>query len=742
MAGDDAIDALERRIATLEKRLGAADPAPKMRCARCEAVVPAGRFCAACGAILAPAPVPQQAPPPRPAPTTVIASRPPLAPPAPTTTLPSPMTASPAPRAPPKTAASVESMLGERWAPRIGAGLVFLGVVFFLGLAIQRGWIGPLAQLAIAVLAGIALLATGGWLTAQRGYGTYPQFLEGTGVSILYLTAFLAHALPYYERQTGLTELGSGLLMALVAVGTVALALWRDARIIAGLGYSLAFITALLGVETLPAITIPYVAILGTSLALLAARKAWTLEGLLGSFATGGLLLWLAYGSGADTMAVALVALAPAAAFLWLASRPASADTQAGPESAILVFLTLAWATAVTLAPSESMSAAGVILFTWSLVALAHAILSTRAPAHRLAIAASGISAVILWIIAAPLAWSSWGESELLVTATYALAALALGGFAMLSGTSSSRALWMGALTLIGAAAFYAVALQGVMRAPWEASSRTFGPWQAWLTLLLIAAPLALASTARDAPSATRRAAFWIAAVFGAMWTFALFGSALPATLWLVVVTATLVAVAIRAASDKEGLGASALAAALGVLALAALKIMFVDGRLPRVQVEATPAALQTLVVAGTMLALYHLARSRHLMRDDVDRFASGALVGGSAIVLTHWVLLYGTRTWTTILIGAIGVAYLTTGLIRKTLALHRYTGFAVLGFVILRVFTVELQGTDLAIRALVFAVLGAVLLGIGYTYARMQRRDAAPVKVPSGREEDGPGET
>jgi uncharacterized membrane protein len=57
---------------------------------------------------------------------------------------------------------------------------------------------------------------------------------------------------------------------------------------------------------------------------------------------------------------------------------------------------------------------------------------------------------------------------------------------------------------------------------------------------------------------------------------------------------------------------------------------------------------------------------------------------------------------------------------------LYRYTGFAVLGSVLLRVFTVELQGTDLAIRALVFAVLGAILLGVGYAYARISKREDA----------------
>src|SRR5688572_30809080 len=72
------------------------------------------------------APVEYRAPPPAPA--QAPAARPsPSPPPAP----------SPAPAAKP----TMETLVGQRFAPRVGALLVFLATLFFLGVAIQRGWI-------------------------------------------------------------------------------------------------------------------------------------------------------------------------------------------------------------------------------------------------------------------------------------------------------------------------------------------------------------------------------------------------------------------------------------------------------------------------------------------------------------------------------------------------------------------------------------------------------------------------
>lgn len=712
------IEELRRRIATLEASVHA-PPTRIVRCRACSQMVPDGRFCSSCGVPLVIAttgPATVMPPPPAPAPPRAPAPSPRPSPP--------PVAPRPPP-APAKAPLSLETMLGQRWAPRLGAGLVFLGVIFFLGVAIQRGWIGPLAQLAIAAIAGVALITGGAVLTARRGYGTYPQVLEATGACVLYVTAFVAHAVPYFSRETGLTEIGGGVLMALVSLGTVGLALLRDSRVIVGLGYGLAFLTALLGVGALPAITLAYVAILGTSLAWLVAPKGWRVEGALGTLATGGLLLFLSLRGrelgDPDPAIVALVSLVPAIAFLWLSLRADARHSDTDGLAAIIGAATFAWASVVSLGITDTDGARGVLLLAWALVATLHLVLGVRLGAPKLARVASGIAAVAFWLVGAPFAWADATEPELLTTLTYAIGATALA----IASRRFGRGVAIGALVLGIAAAWWAVGVQGLVRSPWLLGD-AFGPWQAWITLVAVLAPLAILASTRETDAKVRMGAFWTTAAFGTIWTFALFGTPILTTMWLLVLAAALVGFAMAAGARSAGVATSALAAAFAVLALAALKGATIDTYAPELRLDAGPAAFQATVVAAALLALYHVARARALVPEASMRLATFALVGGSAVVLVNYLVAYMEGAWPSILIGAVGVGYLVAGFVlRKELA-YRYAGFATLGFVIVRVFTVDMQNTDLALRAIVFAVLGAILLGIGYVYARLSRKDAS----------------
>ena len=166
-----------------------------------------------------------------------------------------------------------------------------------------------------------------------------------------------------------------------------------------------------------------------------------------------------------------------------------------------------------------------------------------------------------------------------------------------------------------------------------------------------------------------------------------------------------------------------ALLAALAVLVLAAVKSATLDSYAVEVKLDALPAALQAAALVGALLALFHLGRARGLFPAGATDAAAGALVGGSAIIVANYLLAYTEGASTSILLGLVGVAYLGAGFVRRHEPVYRYAGFAVLGFVVLRVFLVDLRTTDLAVRALVFAVLGAILLGIGYAYARISRK-------------------
>lgn len=116
--------------------------------------------------------------------------------------------AAPAPpaAAPPPRRATAAPTAGRLMA--WGAALSFvLAAIYFIKLVYASGWLTPERQIAIAFVAGIALIATGLWLARyDRGYAAY---LPAAGVVVLYLAAYGAHL--YYQ-----------LIDAQLAVGAVA----------------------------------------------------------------------------------------------------------------------------------------------------------------------------------------------------------------------------------------------------------------------------------------------------------------------------------------------------------------------------------------------------------------------------------------------------------------------------------------------------------------------------------------
>lgn len=113
-----------------------------------------------------------------------------------------------------------------------GAALSFvLAAIYFIKLVLAAGWLTPERQLAIAFVAGIALIASGLWLARyDRGYAAY---LPAAGVVILYLAIYGAHL--YYQLLEARIALG-----AVASVSGVAIALGAHFRrsayaVIAGL---------------------------------------------------------------------------------------------------------------------------------------------------------------------------------------------------------------------------------------------------------------------------------------------------------------------------------------------------------------------------------------------------------------------------------------------------------------------------------------------------------------------------
>ena len=127
-----------------------------------------------------------------------------------------------------------ELILGGNWLARVGVIALIFGVAFFLKLAIDSGWLGPVARVVVGVVIGSALVAAGEFWRSR--YRVFAQALSGGGIGILYVSLFAAHSL------LGLIDIYlANLVMLLISVTSVALALRYRAISLAVIGILAAF---------------------------------------------------------------------------------------------------------------------------------------------------------------------------------------------------------------------------------------------------------------------------------------------------------------------------------------------------------------------------------------------------------------------------------------------------------------------------------------------------------------------
>ncbi len=90
-----------------------------------------------------------------------------------------------------KTAARSKSRIGSQWFNRVGILAVLIGMAWFLKLAIDNEWIGPLGRVLIGLIAGAALIA---WSERFRshGFAAFSYSLKAVGSGILYLSLWAA----------------------------------------------------------------------------------------------------------------------------------------------------------------------------------------------------------------------------------------------------------------------------------------------------------------------------------------------------------------------------------------------------------------------------------------------------------------------------------------------------------------------------------------------------------------------
>jgi len=183
-----------------------------------------------------PPPTPQPAPSvPPPAPAAPAAAPAPPPPPA------GPPPSRPAAPAGPARSFDLEAIIGANWLAKLGVIAIAVAAAFFLKYAIDSGWIGPTARVAIGLATAAVLLGAGQWLLAKPKYRTYAQALASGGVVILFLSIYAA-----YEFY-GLIPFGVAFgVLAVAALAASLLALSNNTQAVAVLCLLGAFATPIL----------------------------------------------------------------------------------------------------------------------------------------------------------------------------------------------------------------------------------------------------------------------------------------------------------------------------------------------------------------------------------------------------------------------------------------------------------------------------------------------------------------
>lgn len=228
------------------------------------------------------------------------------------TSPPSPQAAPPAPQAAPPTfqylqpkpppqreprpqapKLDAEYLIGAKILPKIGAGLVVLGLTFLVVLAYSRGWITPEMMFGLELLLCGAFVVTG--IAKRDMKEEYGQILTGVGSCGFYLV-FLGGS-QYYKLYPGEVLVGIFLVLSLANLG---FSFWRSSRAFLAIGLIGGLVTAavlpnLQGDHSVLNAWLHFLILIPA--ALIIAKNRWApLAGVLWGAATLALMPILMYG--------------------------------------------------------------------------------------------------------------------------------------------------------------------------------------------------------------------------------------------------------------------------------------------------------------------------------------------------------------------------------------------------------------------------------------------------------------
>src|SRR3954471_10825729 len=131
----------------------------------------------------------------------------------------------------PRRSFDVEELLGGRVLGWAGGAAIVLGAVFFLVMAVSRGWIDEPTRVVLAFLGSTLLVAAGLFLYERHGKTQAALAAVASGIAALYASDTAATQLyDLIAPAVGLT------VAAVIGAGACAIAVRWSSRVVAGIG--------------------------------------------------------------------------------------------------------------------------------------------------------------------------------------------------------------------------------------------------------------------------------------------------------------------------------------------------------------------------------------------------------------------------------------------------------------------------------------------------------------------------
>lgn len=603
------------------------------------------------------------------------------------------------------SAPAFETRLGLTWINRIGAFTFLLAVAFFFKLAVDNAWIGESGRVMLGVFAGFATILAGDW-SWRKGHRLYAQGISALGLGILYLSFYAA--VGFYR----LIPAGFAFMLLITASGMGGvLALRYRAQAILVLGSLGAYAAPVLlsTGQDRPWIFFGYLAAVNFAALAAARSRGWRATEGFALAATAFLyFVWLV-----DRFAPRPEKMWPAAVFaaLFYAEfvtsrlRPVAAAAQAGA--------------AVVMGGIWKSGAGGFIPFALGMALAGLSLASLRGWSwHALLTAAVAFASYAIWDPAR-------AAEPLLLRDVCTLTALFAMFFAWLPGRLLLARQPANAADLLVSAAnsvlFYALLYGRIEAYPGYLALAAVALGGAHLAAGYALWP-ALEANLRDARPALLSGG--LAACFVTL-AIPIYFSGYSITLAWAVELAVAAWIAARLAAPRMLFAVAALA----VLVLARVFLFEIqvanDPEWTRPFANARFLAMACAAAAFFLAAWWTLRRAARLP----------LYLAGHACLLLALILevddlaiyrvaaqsLSSVRgAFLSILLSAYAVMLTASGVLYR-LAVNRWLGLGLFGFVIAKLYLWDIWSLQLAYRVAAFAALGALLLVTSYLYSRFR---------------------